>query len=93
MSGELAALRDSIRTYRSTVDRKTDGLDPQQLATRSVPPSTLSPLGLVRHLAQLEHHWFRRVLQQHPEEEQLFCPGGDWDAQFDGAAADPKKKK
>jgi hypothetical protein len=54
-----------------------------------VPPSTLSLLGVVRHLAQMEHHWFRRVLQQHPEETQLFLVAGDWESQFDGAVADP----
>lgn len=87
-SGELGALRATIVEYRRTVGRKTAGLDAEQLARRSVPPSTLSLLGLVRHLAQMEHHWFRRVLQRHPEQEQLFCPGGDWNAQFDGAVAD-----
>ena len=37
--------------------------DAEQLARRSVPPSTLSLLGLVRHLARVEHSWFRRVLE------------------------------
>ena len=53
-----------------------------------MPPSTLSLLGLVRHLAQLEHHWFARVLQQR-DEPQLFVVDGDWDSQFDGALPDP----
>jgi Protein of unknown function (DUF664) len=42
---------------------KCEGLDASQLARRSVPPSTLSLLGLVRHLAQVENHWFQRVLR------------------------------
>jgi hypothetical protein len=81
---ELDTTRRWIARYRETVERKTDGLDPEQLAQRSAPPSTLSPLGLVRHLAQLEHHWFVRVLQR-SDEAQLFVVDGDWDAQFDGA--------
>lgn len=87
--GELATLRRWLADFRAGVERKTAGLDPEQLARRSVPPSRLSLLGLVRHLAQLEHHWFRRVLQQHPEETQLFVVDGDWESQFDGAVADP----
>ncbi|MEP7018326.1 MAG: DUF664 domain-containing protein [Actinomycetota bacterium] len=38
---------------------KCEGLDPDQLARRSVPPSALSLAGLVRHLAQMENHWFQ----------------------------------
>lgn len=86
---ELETLRRWLGEFREAVERKTAGLDAEQLARRAVPPSTLSLLGLVRHLAQLEHHWFRRVLQQHPEEPQLFVVGGRWDSQFDGAVADP----
>lgn len=86
---ELATLRRWLTDLRADVEAKTAGLDAEQLAARSVPPSTLSLLGLVRHLAQMEHHWFRRVLGQHPEEAQLFVVGGDWESQFDGAVADP----
>lgn len=86
--GELATLRQWLTDFRAAVERKTADLDPEQLARRAVPPSTLSLLGLVRHLAQMEHHWFRRVLQRHPEETQLFVVDGDWESQFDGAVAD-----
>lgn len=88
-NGELATLRRWLADFRAAVERKTADLDAEQLARRAVPPSTLSLLGLVRHLAQMEHHWFRRVLQQHPEESQLFVVDGDWESQFDGAVADP----
>ena len=86
---ELATLRRWLDDLRDAVERKTAGLDAEQLARRAVPPSTLSPLGLVRHLAQMEHHWFRRVLGRHPEETQLFVVDGDWESQFDGAVAEP----
>ena len=43
---------------------KCEGLDAGAAGDRrSVPPSTMSLLGLVRHLAKVEHHWFRRVLR------------------------------
>jgi uncharacterized damage-inducible protein DinB len=68
---------------------KCDGLDADQLARRSVPPSTLSLLGLVRHLAQVENHWFQRVLQGRTDAPRLYKREDrrDWD--FEGAAADP----
>lgn len=81
--GELATLRRWLADHRASVERKTAGLDADQLARRSVPPSTLSLLGLVRHLAQMEHHWFVRVLQRRPEEASLFVTGRRWDSQFE----------
>ena len=58
--GELATHRTYLRQYRMTLVMKCDGLDADQMAHRSVPPSTLSLLGLVRHLAYVERTWFRR---------------------------------
>ena len=78
---ELGALRRWLGDLRATVERKADGLSPEQLATRSVPPSDLSVLGLVRHLAQMEHYWFVLTLSR-TDEPQLYVPDGDWDAQF-----------
>ena len=61
--GEKDTVVDYLRHYRMTLEMKCSGLDAEQLARRSVPPSTMSLLGLVRHLAQVEQHWFQRVLQ------------------------------
>ena len=55
--GELATLQDYLASYRLTLLMKCDGLDAEQLARRSVPPSTMSLLGLVRHLAEVERDW------------------------------------
>src|SRR6478672_6362403 len=63
--GETATLLDYLERYRMTFEMKCDGLTPEQLATRSVPPSTMSLLGLLRHLAKIEHHWFRRTRDRH----------------------------
>lgn len=45
-----------------TLELKCSGLDAEQMARRSVPPSNMSLLGLVRHLAGVEQHWFRQVI-------------------------------
>ncbi|WP_269476392.1 mycothiol transferase [Phytohabitans suffuscus] len=49
---ERGVLLDYLRHYRLTLEMKCAGLDAGQLAQRSVPPSTMSLLGLVRHLAE-----------------------------------------
>ena len=58
---ERTNLREYLRVYRITLRLKTDGLTPEQLAMRSVPPSTMSLLGLLRHMAKVERDWFRRT--------------------------------
>lgn len=88
--GEKATYREYLGNYRLTIQLKCDGLDPEQLARRSVPPSTLSLLGLVRHLAQVENHWFQRVLQGRTDEPRLYKRDGDRDWDFTGAVADPE---
>jgi uncharacterized damage-inducible protein DinB len=64
LEGERATLLDYLRTYRLTLEMKCANLDADQLARRSVPPSTMSLLGLVRHMADVERNWFRRVMAQ-----------------------------
>lgn len=81
---ELTTYRDYLRHFRLTLEVKCQGLTPEQLATRSVPPSTLSLLGLVRHMAAVEHSWFRRVAQQ-TGESRLFGKDDRRDADFDDA--------
>ncbi|MGH3652640.1 DUF664 domain-containing protein [Glutamicibacter sp.] len=55
--GERATCQRYLRDYRLTIELKCQGLDARQLATRSVPPSTLSLLGLLRHLGEVERDW------------------------------------
>ncbi len=62
LGDERATLIDYLRAYRLTLRMKCADLDPAQLATRSVPPSTMSLLGLIRHMADVERGWFRRVM-------------------------------
>jgi uncharacterized damage-inducible protein DinB len=59
---ERATLESWLDFYRATLARKCDGLTDEQLRTAAVPPSTLTLLGLVQHMAEVERNWFRRVL-------------------------------
>ncbi|MFH8751730.1 DinB family protein [Streptomyces rimosus] len=61
---ERTTLESWLDFYRTTLALKCDGLTEQQLREASAPPSTLTLLGLVRHLAAVERFWFRRVLLQ-----------------------------
>lgn len=87
--GELATIREYLSNYRLTLAMKCEDLSPEQLATRSVPPSTLSLLGLIRHMAQVEHSWFQRSLQGHRDAVRPFWSADDHDLDFNGAVADP----
>ena len=86
--GELATIREYLSNYRLTLGLKCDGLSPEQLATRSVPPSTLSLLGLIRHMARVEHNWFQRSLQGHRELPRLYWSEEDDDLDFNLAVGD-----
>ena len=76
-----------LRNYRLTLEMKCADLSPEQMALRSVPPSTMSLLGLVRHMAEVERSWFRRVMagQDAPK---LYCTEEDRDGDWNGAVAD-----
>jgi uncharacterized damage-inducible protein DinB len=88
-TGEREVLLDYLRHYRKTLELKCEGLDAAQLAQRSVPPSTLSLLGLVRHLARVEHSWLRRTMEGHQDLPKLYWSQEDPDLDFNGAVADP----
>ena len=62
VTDERSNLIEYLRAYRLTLEMKCAGLSPQQMAMKSVPPSDMSLLGLVRHLADVERSWFRSVL-------------------------------
>ncbi|MEW9556355.1 DinB family protein [Nonomuraea sp. NPDC050783] len=59
---ERTVLGNWLEWHRATLAVKCDGLSDDQLRLRSAPPSTMSLLGLVRHMANVERAWFRRVL-------------------------------
>lgn len=89
---EAAQLRARLAHQRATLLDRCAGLDAEQLTRRAIPPSTLSLLGLVRHLAEVERGWLRSTAAGE-ELPYLYCaadnPDGDFDdTDPDGAAAD-----
>jgi len=79
---ERATLTAFLDWQRATLSRKCDGLDPDQLRKRSAPPSTLSLLGLVRHMAEVERGWFRRTLAME-DVAYLYSSDANPDGEFD----------
>jgi len=86
---ERTALVEYLRSARLTLEVKCAGLDAEAMARRSVEPSTMSLLGLVRHLAEGERHSFRDVMAGQ-DAPRLFCSDTDRDGDFDGAVPDPQ---
>ncbi len=56
---ERDALEAWLDYHRDTLQLKCAGLTGEQLKQRSVPPSRISLLGLVRHMTEVERWWFR----------------------------------
>ncbi len=88
-ASERSVLVEYLRHFRLTFAMKCDDLTPEQMAMRSVEPSTLSLLGLLRHLAKVEHIWFRITMEGN-EIPRLYGTDEDRGADFDGAVADPE---
>jgi uncharacterized damage-inducible protein DinB len=62
IADERATLAGWLDFYRATLGEKCHGLDDDGWRAASVPPSPLTLLGLVAHMAEVERNWFRRVL-------------------------------
>ncbi|GAA2828181.1 DinB family protein [Kribbella solani] len=82
---ERAALEDRLEFQRTTLLMKCGGLKPEQLALRSVPPSPLSLLGLVRHLSGVEA-WFHSYDGQ-PDHQYFWDYGSTESREVDVARA------
>ncbi|MCZ2822658.1 DinB family protein [Modestobacter sp. VKM Ac-2977] len=87
LDGERPAVRAWLEYQRGTLLTKCAGLTPEQLGERSVPPSSLSLRGLVRHMTEVERGWFRRVLAGQDAPDQ-YCTPDDPDGDFDGVGRD-----
>lgn len=88
LGDEKTTLVESLRAGRLTLEMKCEGLDAEAMARRAVEPSTMSLLGIVRHLAEVERSSFR-VLMAGEDVPRLYCSASDPDGDFDGAVADP----
>ena len=86
--GERKMLDNWLDYHRATLAWKCEGLTPEQLCERSVPPAIMSLAGLVRHMADVERNWFRRVLADEPVDGIYFSLADevDYDGEFLEAA-------
>ncbi|MFJ7243774.1 DinB family protein [Kitasatospora sp. NPDC098652] len=84
--GEREMLRDFLDFHRATLAMKCEGLTDEQLRQRSSPPSALSLLGLVRHMAEVERTWFRRVIDGE-DVPLVWSPDGDYQVAYDPTGA------
>jgi uncharacterized damage-inducible protein DinB len=78
---ERTTLTAFLDFQRATLALKCEGLTDDQLRERAVPPSSLSLLGIVRHMAEVERNWFRPVLGGE-EMSTIFAPDMDREAAF-----------
>jgi uncharacterized damage-inducible protein DinB len=83
---ERDMLRAFLDYHRATLAMKCAGLNDEQLRRQSMPPSTLSLLGLVRHMAEVERAWFRRVFEDH-DAPMVWSDKVDFQAAYDAAEA------
>ncbi len=89
LGDERLTLAETLRCARLTLEMKCSGLDAEAMARRSVEPSTMSLLGLVRHLAEMERATFRKLMAGQ-DAPRLYCSDTDRDGDFDGAVPDPR---
>ena len=85
IADERAMYQGWLDFHRGTLLWKCAGLTDGQLKTASVRPSTLTLLGLLRHMAEVERWWFRSNAAR-LELPDLYCPDDDKDGDFDNVA-------
>ncbi|MFF2954629.1 DinB family protein [Kitasatospora sp. NPDC057965] len=85
---ERATLTAFLDFQRDTFAMKCAGLTTEQLRARPLSSSTLSLLGLTRHLAEVERSWFRNTLNDEARPGFWKHPDGSF-AEFDADEADP----
>ncbi|MFI8849947.1 DinB family protein [Streptomyces sp. NPDC053499] len=83
---ERDMLRAFLEYHRATLAMKCEGLGDEELRQQSVPPSTLSLLGLVRHMAEVERAWFRRVFEDN-DAPMVWSDEIDFQAAYDASAS------
>jgi Protein of unknown function (DUF664) len=82
VAGEREMLQGWLDYHRGTLLWKAAGLTGEQLVTASVDPSTLSLLGLIRHMVDVERWWFQRCVAGLPVRQRYWTdeyPDGDFD--------------
>jgi hypothetical protein len=89
LGDERSTMSESLRRQRLTLEIKCADLDAVAMARRAIEPSTMSLLGIVRHLAETERSTFRRLMAGQ-DQPRLYCSPNNRDGDFDGAVADPE---
>ncbi|MCX5241408.1 DinB family protein [Streptomyces prunicolor] len=84
---ERTMLEGWLKYHRDTLAWKCEGLTDEQLRTASVEPSTLSLMGLVRHMAEVERGWFRFVMADE-RVDPIYYTDADPDGEFHLTEAD-----
>jgi uncharacterized damage-inducible protein DinB len=100
VAGERSMLEHWLEYHRTTLLLKCEGLDDEGRKARPVASSKLSLHGLVRHMAEVERNWFRRVLLREPstppiwydraveDSELVPLDDADWSADLDAWLAE-----
>jgi uncharacterized damage-inducible protein DinB len=83
---ERTMLSAFLDYHRATLAMKCDGLTDDDLRRRSMPPSTLTLLGLVRHMCEVERTWFRRVIGGE-DVPLVWSPDGDYQVAYDASGS------
>jgi len=86
VGNERIMLRTFLEYHRGTLAMKCDGLTDEELRCQSMPPSALSLLGLVRHMAEVERNWFRRVISGE-DIPLVWSEKGDFQVAYDASTA------
>ena len=84
---EREALEQFLDYFRATLREKAVGLSDQQAREMSVPPSPLSLAGLLRHMAEVERHWFQMYMRGDDEDRLFWHLGPDADFEVDDTVA------
>ena len=87
--GERELLRAYLDFHRETMALKCAGLSDDDLRRRPT-ASSLSLLGLVRHMAEVERSWFRRVIDGQ-DVPLVWSPDGDFQVAYDADDAAPEE--
>ncbi|HYQ68970.1 DinB family protein [Actinophytocola sp.] len=84
IADEREMLRGFLEFHRATLAMKCAELSDEDLRRRSMPPSTLSLLGLVRHMAEVERTWFRKIINGE-DIPLVWSADGDYQVAYDPA--------
>lgn len=81
-------LRAHLDFHRATLALKCADLGDDDLRRQSVSTSSLTLLGLVRHMAEVERAWFRRTINGEHDIPLVWSDAGDFQVAYDASNAD-----